>query len=132
MRNGDSDYRRDEEDMLEDDHAVQQEASGFSVKETIDRQTVSHSNNDICEMNVNINKNHLLHQVWLLQCRVNNLNLKKRKMSFASFKVKQRNIYGFVLIVTGNLVHSAFGSWDFWEAIGGKLNRHMDHSVGTA
>ena len=23
-------------------------------------------------------------------------------------------------------------SWDFWEFIGGKINHHMDHHVGTA
>ena len=52
-----------------------------------------------------------------------NLNVtvtKKRKTLFAHFKAKQRNIYGFALIDTGNLVHSAFVSWDFWESIGAR------------
>ena len=46
--------------------------------------------------------------------------------------MKQRNIYGLALIDTGNLVHSAIVSWDFWESIGGKMKSPMDHHVGTA
>ena len=53
-------------------------------------------------------------------------------MSFASFKVKQGNIFGLVLIDTGNLVHSVIVSGDFWESIGGKISSPMDHRVGTA
>ena len=66
--------------MPGDDGAVQQEASGFSVKETIFRPTVSNSNDDKCEVNVNFNKNHLLHDVLSLEHRVNNLSIKKRNL----------------------------------------------------
>ena len=53
-------------------------------------------------------------------------------MSFSPFKVKQRNIYGFALKDTGNLVHSAIVSWNFWKSKGGKINSQKDHCVGTA
>ena len=43
-----------------------------------------------------------------------------------------RNIFGLVLIDTGNLVHSAIVSGEFWEAIGGKLSKFMDYKAGTA
>ena len=56
------------------------------------------------------------------QCIVNNLSIKDRKTSFARFKVKQRNIYGLEMIYTGNLVHAAIVSWDFWESIGDKIS----------
>ena len=65
--------------MPGDDGAVQQEASGFSVKETIFRPTVSNSNDDKCEVNVNFNKNHLLEEFRSLQWRVNNLSIQERK-----------------------------------------------------
>ena len=42
------------------------------------------------------------------------------------FKVKQRNIFGLVLINNGNLVHSAIVSGEFWEAIGGQISNSMD------
>ena len=70
-------------------------------------RTVSKSNNDKCEIKDKINKNYLLHNVCYLQHRVNNLNIEKRKTSFVCFYVKQQNIFGLVLIATGNLVHSA-------------------------
>ena len=68
----------DEEDMPGDDSAVQQEVRGFSVKETVIRQTVSSSNADRCEKNINLNTNHL-YDVDSLHQRVNNLSVKKRK-----------------------------------------------------
>ena len=77
-------------------------------------------------------KTNLMNQIQMLQCRVNNLSTKKRKTSFACFKVKQRNIYGLALIVMGNLVHSAIVYWAFSESKGGKINSPMDHQVGTA
>ena len=52
-------------------------------------------------------------------------------MSFARFKVKQRNLFGLVFIDMGNLVHSAIVC-KFWEAIGGKINNSMEYKVGTA
>ena len=70
---------------------VQQEARGFSVKETIVGRTVSLSKDDNCEMNIKIIC--YLKSAYYMQCRVNNLNIKKRKMSLAHFKVKQINIY---------------------------------------
>ena len=76
-------------------------------------------------------ENHLLHIPCCLQNRVNNLNDKKRKMSFARFKVKQRNIFRSVLIDAGNQVHSAIVSGEFWEVIGGKMSESMDFKVGT-
>ena len=56
---------------------------------------------------------------------------KKRKTSFACFKVKQRIIFGLAFIDTGNLVHSAIVSGDFWETIMGKISSPMDHRVET-
>ena len=53
-------------------------------------------------------------------------------MTFARFKVKQQNIFGLALIDTGNLVHSAIVSGQFWEGIGGKMREYMDYKVGTA
>ena len=46
--------------------------------------------------------------------------------------MKQRNIFGLVLIDTGNLVHPSIVSGEFWEAIGGRINCTMDYKVGTA
>ena len=46
--------------------------------------------------------------------------------------VKQRNLYGLVLIDTGNLVHSTIVSGEFWEAKGRKISNSMDYKVGTA
>ena len=63
---------------------------------------------------------------------MNNLNIPRKKTSFTRFKVKQRNLFGLVLINTGNLVHSAIISDNFWEAIGGKISNSMDYKVGTA
>ena len=82
------------------------------------RRTVSSSNDDKCERNDKVNKNHLLPNVCYLQHRVNNLSMEKRKTSFTCFKVKQQNIFGQALIDTGNLVHSAIVLGAFWESIG--------------
>ena len=94
-------------------------------------QTVSNSDDDKCEVKVNFNKNHLLHEVCSLQCRVNNLSIYKRKTSFAHFKVKQRNNFGLALIDTGNGVHSTIVSGAFWESKGGNISTPMDHQVGN-
>ena len=40
--------------------------------------------------------------------------------------------FGLGLINTGNLVHPSIVSGEFWEAIGGRINRTMDYKVGTA
>ena len=48
------------------------------------------------------------------------------------FKVRQRNLFGLVLINTGNLVHSAIVSVEFGKAIGGKISNSMDYKVRTA
>ena len=111
---------------------MQQEFRGFSVKEIVVAQIVSNHNNDKCETKYKVNKNHLLNNVLYLQNRVNNLNVRKRKNSFAIFKVKQQNIFGLVLIDTRNLVHSAIILGEFWEAIGGNMSKSMDYKVGTA
>ena len=63
---------------------------------------------------------------------MNNLSIEKRKKSFARFKLKQGNIFGLALIDTGNLVHSAIVSGEFWEAIGGKMSVSRDYKVVTA
>ena len=73
-------------------------------------------------------ENHLLSNVCSMQHRVNNLSGDKRKTSYVQFKVKQRNLFGLVLIV----VHSVIVSGEFWEAIGGKISNSMDYKVGTA
>ena len=62
----------------------------------------------------------------------NTLNVDQKKTLYARFKVKQRNIFGLALIDTGNLVHPSIVSGEFWEAIGGRINRTMDCKVGTA
>ena len=53
-------------------------------------------------------------------------------MSFARFKVKQRNLFGLALNDTGNLVHSPIVAGEFWEAKGGKISHSMDYKVGPA
>ena len=63
---------------------------------------------------------------------MNNLNIQRKKTSFARFKVKQRNLFGLALIDTGNLVHSTTVSGEFWEAIVGIISNSMDYKVGTA
>ena len=35
-------------------------------------------------------------------------------------------MFGLALIDTGNLIHSAIVSGEFWEAIGGKMSKSMD------
>ena len=67
-----------------------------------------------------------------MQHRVNKLNVDQKKTLYARFKVKQRNIFGLVLIDTANLVHPTIVSGEFWDTIGGRINRTMDYIVGTA
>ena len=110
-------------DKLEDFHAVE---------ETNDRRSVSSSINDVHNENVKPEKNHLIHQVQMLQCRVNNVSTAARKTSFAHFKIKNKNIYGLAFVDTGNLVHSDLMSREFWESIGGKICKPIDLRVGTA
>ena len=114
--------------MPGDDGAVQQEARGFSVEETIVGQTISICDNNKCVIKINFNKNLLLHEVRSLQY----LSIQKRKTSFAPLKLKQRNIFGLALIDEGNLVHSAIVSGNFWKSIGGKISIPKDRPVGTA
>ena len=66
-------------------------------------------------MNVNINKNHLLHEVYSLQCRVNNLSIQKMEDVICML---QSNIFGLALIDMGNLVE-------------GNIRSPMDQQVGT-
>ena len=61
----------------------------FAAEETKEERSVSSSINVIHSENVKPGKNHLLHDVRSLQHRVTNLSNKKRKTSFACFKVKQ-------------------------------------------
>ena len=98
----------------------------------ISRQIVSKSASDKCKVNDKVNKNHLLQNVCSLELRVNNLKIERRKTLYARFKVKQRNLFGLVLIDTRNLVHSAIVSGEFWEAICRKISNSMDCKVGTA
>ena len=46
--------------------------------------------------------------------------------------MKQRNLFGLLLIDNWNLVHSAIVLGEFWEAIGRKIKSSMDCKVGTA
>ena len=46
-------------------------------------------------------------------------------------RTRSRNIFKLALIDTGNLVHSAIVSGEFWEARGGKISNSMDYKVGT-
>ena len=48
--------------------------------------------------------------------------------------MKQSNLFvnRLASINTGNPVHSAIVSGEFWEAIGGKISNSMDNEVGTA
>ena len=70
---------------------------------------------DVFSENVKPGENHLLSNVHSLQHRVNNLSVEKKKTSYARFKVKQRNLFGIALMDTGNLVHSAIVSGEFWD-----------------
>ena len=107
---------------------MQQQAGGFSVWGAISGRIVSKSNNDKCKVNDKVNKNHLLQNVHSLELRVNNLNITRKKKLYPSFKVKQNNLFGLGLINTGNLVHSAIVSGEFWKAI--KISNSMDYKVG--
>ena len=82
----------------------------FAVEETKEEGFVSSSIDVVHSEKVKPEKNYLMNQIQMLLCRVNNLSTNKRKMSFAHFKVKQRNIYGLASRDTGNLVHSAIVS----------------------
>ena len=62
-----------------------------------------------------------MNQVKEFQYRVNNLSIQKKETSFVCFKVKQKNMCGLALIDTGNVVHTAIVSGDFWESIGTRL-----------
>ena len=118
----------DHEDSSEDVGEEQQKGGGFLVNEMVTGQTISPSNSKVYIMN----KINMLQNVLSLQLRVNNLNIDQKKTSYARFKVKQRNIFGLALIDTGNLVHPSIVSGEFWEAIGGRINRTMGYKVGTA
>ena len=74
-------YREDNEDDSGCPGEMQQQAREFSVEETITGQIISIGNSDKCK----VNKNHLLQNVLSLQLRVNNLNLAKKKTSYARF-----------------------------------------------
>ena len=84
------------------------------------------------ERNVKPREDPLLSNVRSLQHRVNNLNVDQKKTSYARFKVKQRNIFGLSLIDMGKLVLQSIVSGEFWEMIGGRINRTMDYKVETA
>ena len=88
-----NDQGEDDEDVPGHDGTVQEEVRGFSVKERITGVIISQSDNDKCEINVKLNKNHLLNNFCSIQLRVNNLNIQRKKMSFAQFQVKQRNLF---------------------------------------
>ena len=66
-----------------------QDKEGFSVMETNNGQSVFSSIDDVNSENMKPRKNHLVH---LLRCIVNNMNIAQRKMSFACFKLKEKNI----------------------------------------
>ena len=61
----------------------------FSVEEMKDEKSVSSSINVVHNENVKPRKDYLIHQIQMLQCRVNDLSTKKIKKSFAHFKVKK-------------------------------------------
>ena len=93
---------------------------------TKQEQSVSSSINSVHSENVKPSENNLLSHIHALQHRVNNLRDNQKKPEYARFKIKQRNIFGLALIDSGNLVHSSIVSAEFWDAIGGKLNKTMD------
>ena len=59
----------------------------FAAKETKEERSVSSSIDGVHSENVKPGENCLLHNVFSLQHRVNNLGIEKRKTSFALFKV---------------------------------------------
>ena len=61
----------------------------FAAEETKEERFLSSSINVVHSEKVKPRENHLLHNLRCLQNRVNNLNDKKTKTSFAQFKVKQ-------------------------------------------
>ena len=73
-------------------------------------QPVSPSTDDNCKVNMNMNKNHFVQQVQLIQYKVNSLGEEQRKKSFTPFQSMEKNMYGLALIDTGNMVHSALVS----------------------
>ena len=58
---------------------MQQQAGVFSVEEAVTGRIIANNNSDKCKVNVKVNKNHLLQNVYSLQLRVNNLNIAKKK-----------------------------------------------------
>ena len=102
-------------------------SQGIFSKETVIGRTSSNSNDDKCEIQVNLNKNQLLHDVFSLQHRVHTLSVRQMKTSFACYKVKQQNMFGLLLIDMGNLVPSLIVSRAFWESIGGKIRGPTDY-----
>ena len=69
----------------------------FAEEETKEERYVYSSIDVVHSENVKPEKNHL-HDVHSLQYRINTLSIKKRKMSFACFKVKKQNIFRLALI----------------------------------
>ena len=60
------------------------------------------------------------------------MNVDQKKTLYTKFKVKKRIIFGLALTDTGNSVHPSIVLGEFWDAIGGRMNRTMDYKVGTA
>ena len=58
-----------------------------------DEQSISSSIEVVHSENLKPRKDYLIHQIQMLQCRVNKLLTKKRKTSFARFKLKQQDRY---------------------------------------
>ena len=81
------------------------------LEETKKEQSVSSSIDVVYSENVKPRENHLLNNLCYLQNRLNNLNDKKRKTSFAGFKVKQQNIFGLALKDTENLFTFCHSLW---------------------
>ena len=104
----------------------------FQLRKRLPDESFPIMTNDKCKINFKLNKKHLLQNVRSLLLRVNNLNIMRKKTSFVRFQVKQGNLFGLALIDTGNLVHSAIVSGEFWVAIGGKISNSMNYKVGTA
>ena len=76
----------DHEGNSGDDLEEQQQVGGFSLKEMVTVQIISNSNSNVYKMN----KINLLLNVLSLQLGVNNLNIDKKKTSYARFKVKKK------------------------------------------
>ena len=81
----------------------------MAAEKTKEEQSLFSSIDVVHSEKVKPGKNHLINQVQVLQNRVNNLSIQKRKKSHPSTG-NQRNIFGLELIDIGNLVHSAIVS----------------------